>query len=336
MKRRNEGFIISIVSVETLRFRCLYSSPSPGLERSAASFSHVFTTVSKITSVEAKHLVKREPDCITPNGLYVKQYTAIHEFQNLHAQSKEKIHEFVRGHFYGHDDFDFDKTLYMFLAGRYEYSNKGADMFIETLARLNHRLRQERSDVTVVAFIIMPGKVNGYNVDSLRGQSAAKQLRAAVNEVQENIGSKLFDSCLAGRIPDPNELMDNADVVKLKRSINLSNYAALPPICTHNVINDADDQVLVKLRDCQLFNSHSDRVKVIFHPEFLSAASPLLSMEYDEFVRGCHLGVFPSYYEPWGYTPAECTVMGVPSVTSNLSGFGSYVEGEEEDVFFLL
>ena len=49
-------------------------------------------------------------------------------------------------------------------------------------------------------------------------------------------------------------------------------------------------------------------------------------MDYDDFVRGTHLGVFASYYEPWGYTPAECTVMGVPSITTNLSGFGCYME----------
>ena len=54
--------------------------------------------------------------------------------------------------------------------------------------------------------------------------------------------------------------------------------------------------------------------------------NPILPLDYDEFVRGCHLGVFPSYYEPWGYTPAECTVMGVPSITTNLSGFGCYME----------
>lgn len=59
----------------------------------------------------------------------------------------------------------------------------------------------------------------------------------------------------------------------------------------------------------QLFNSQSDRVKVVFHPDFLNSSNPILGMDYEEFVRGCHLGVFPSYYEPWGYTPAECTVV---------------------------
>jgi glycogen(starch) synthase len=64
----------------------------------------------------------------------------------------------------------------------------------------------------------------------------------------------------------------------------------------------------------------------VFHPEFITATSPLISLDYEQFVRGCHLGVFPSYYEPWGYTPMECAALGVPAVTSDLSGFGAYVQ----------
>uniref|UniRef100_A0AC35EUW7 Glycogen [starch] synthase n=1 Tax=Panagrolaimus sp. PS1159 TaxID=55785 RepID=A0AC35EUW7_9BILA len=111
------------------------------LERAAAGMSHIFTTVSEITGLESKYLLKREPDVLTPNGLNVVKFAALHEFQNLHAKNKEKIHDFVRGHFYGHFNFDLDKTLYMFTAGRYEFSNKGGDMFIESLARLNHLLK---------------------------------------------------------------------------------------------------------------------------------------------------------------------------------------------------
>ena len=111
------------------------------MERAAAHSSHMFTTVSEITAIECEHLLKRKPDILTPNGLNVKKFSALHEFQNLHARSKDKIHSFVRGHFYGHYDFDLDKTLYFFIAGRYEFSNKGADMFIEALSRLNHYLK---------------------------------------------------------------------------------------------------------------------------------------------------------------------------------------------------
>jgi len=71
------------------------------IERAAAHACHVFTTVSHITALEAEHLLKRKPDLVLPNGLNVKNSQCVHEFQNLHAISKEKIHNFVRGHFYG-------------------------------------------------------------------------------------------------------------------------------------------------------------------------------------------------------------------------------------------
>ena len=138
------------------------------IERAGAHLSHVFTTVSDITGKESEFLIKRKPDMITPNGLNVRR--DLHEFQNLHASCKEKINQFVRGHFYGHFDFELDKTLYMFTAGRYEFSNKGADIFIESLARLNHMLKEAKSDKTVVAFLIFPAPTNSFNVDSLRGQ----------------------------------------------------------------------------------------------------------------------------------------------------------------------
>ncbi|XP_013930755.1 PREDICTED: glycogen [starch] synthase, liver-like isoform X1 [Thamnophis sirtalis] len=80
---------------------------------------------------------------------------------------------------------------------------------------------------------------------------------------------------------------------------------SLPPVTTHNMIDDSGDPILSTIRRIGLFNNRTDRIKVILHPEFLSSTSPLLPMDYEEFVRGCHLGVFPSYYEPWGYTPGE-------------------------------
>jgi len=106
------------------------------------------------------------------------------------------------------------------------------------------------------------------------------------------------------------------------------------------MVNDSEDPVLNQLRRVQLFNHPSDRVKVIFHPDFLNSNNPILGLDYEEFVRGCHMGVFPSYYEPWGYTPAECTVMGIPSITTNLSGFGSFmqdlIESPEDEGCFIV
>ncbi|XP_057289340.1 glycogen [starch] synthase, muscle-like [Hydractinia symbiolongicarpus] len=300
------------------------------LERCAATLSHVFTTVSQITADEAEHLLKRRPDIVTPNGLNVIKYTALHEFQNLHALSKGKIQEFIRGHFYGTLDFDLDKTLYFFTAGRYEFQNKGADMFLESLARLNYLLKASNSDVTVVAFLIFPAKTNSFNVEALQGQAHVKQLRSTVSEIHDKIGKKIFDIAMSGRLPDASELLQPRDLTSLKRCLLATQNNRMAPIVTHNMIDDHLDPILSNIRRIQLFNLKTDRVKVIFFPEFLSKTNPLFPIDYEEFVRGCHLGVFPSYYEPWGYTPAECTVMGVPNISTNLSGFGRFM-GEHID-----
>ncbi|RVX73603.1 Glycogen [starch] synthase [Exophiala mesophila] len=300
------------------------------IERAATHSADVFTTVSHITAFESEHLLKRKPDGVLPNGLNVKKFSAVHEFQNLHSVQKEKIHEFVRGHFYGHLDFDLENTLYYFTAGRYEYRNKGVDMFIESLARLNHRLKTSGSKTTVVAFMIMPAQTTSLSVDSLKGQAVTKSLADTVANIEHGIGRRLFERSVHWKdgdpLPDEKELITPADRVLLRRRLFAMKRNSLPPIVTHNMVNDSEDPVLNQLRRVQMFNQSSDRVKVVFHPEFLNSANPVLSLDYDDFVRGTHLGVFASYYEPWGYTPAECTVMGVPSITTNLSGFGCYME----------
>ncbi|PWW72816.1 Glycosyltransferase Family 3 protein [Tuber magnatum] len=300
------------------------------IERAATHSCDVFTTVSHITAYESEHLLKRKPDGVLPNGLNVVKFSAMHEFQNLHAQSKEKIHDFIRGHFYGHNDFDLENTLYFFTAGRYEYRNKGVDMFIESLARLNHRLKISGSKTTVVAFIIMPAQTHSLTVEALKGQAVIKALRDTVDNIEKGIGKRLFERALrwhdGEQVPAEKDLMSNQEKVMLKRRVYALKRHSLPPIVTHNMIDDQADPILNQIRRVQLFNHPSDRVKIIFHPEFLNSSNPVLSLDYDDFVRGTHLGVFASYYEPWGYTPAECTVMGVPSITTNLSGFGCYME----------
>lgn len=296
------------------------------IERAGAHLAHVFTAVSQITADEAEHLLSRRPDVITPNGINLVKYVALHEFQNMHAKSKEKINEFIRGHFYGNHDFDLDKTLYFFTAGRYEYSNKGCDMYLESLARLNYLLKSSNSDTTVIAFMIFPAKTNNFNVNALEGQSNVKLLRQTVNEIHERVASRLFERALRGELPEPSDLLSSADMIGLKRCLQSTRRNLPPPIVTHNMLDDSTDPILSNLRRLHMFNQKSDRVKVIFYPEFLNSTNPLFPIDYPEFVRGCHMGVFPSYYEPWGYTPAECTVMGVPNVSTNLSGFGRFMQ----------
>jgi glycogen(starch) synthase len=295
------------------------------LEGAAAVSADIFTTVSSITGLESQHFLGRRPELILPNGLSVETFAAPHEFQVLHRTNKERIHEFVMGHFFPSYTFDLDRTLYVFTAGRYEYRNKGLDVFVEALAELNRRMRADGATATVVAFIVTRAPYRAINVETLNRQAMFNELRDTCETLQEEVGQRLFYTVATGRLPGFNELLDESAIVRLKRLMQAARTSTLPTIVTHDLIDDANDPVLQHLRHRQLFNGADDRVKVVYHPEFMSVTSPLLGLDYDQFVRGCHVGVFPSYYEPWGYTPLECVVRGVPAVTSDLSGFGDYV-----------
>ena len=296
------------------------------IEKAAAHAAQVFTTVSDVTAEECTHLLGRTPDMLLPNGLDIRRFTAIHEFQTLHQQYKERLHEFSIGHFFPSYNFDLDNTLYMFTSGRYEYFNKGMDVTIEALARLNHRLREAASPVTVVFFIITKAPFRSINVRALQNRAMLNEFRTVADAVKESVGDRLFLAACSGEIPDLNVLMDDYWRLRLRRAIHAWKSKVPPGIVTHDLFDDANDPVLNQLRACRLFNLEDDPVKVVFHPDFVQATSPLFGMEYDHFVRGCHLGVFPSFYEPWGYTPLESIALGVPAVTSDLSGFGSYLQ----------
>jgi len=305
--------------------------PRFAIERAAAHASTVFTTISQVTGYEAEKLLGRPPDLILPNGLNLHRFAALHEFQNLHRQYKDHINEFVMGHFFPGYSFDLDRTLYLFTSGRYEYRNKGMDLFIEALYRLNGRLREQSDRPTIVAFIVTKAATRHINVGVLQSQSMFEELRKTCEQIEEEMGRRLFLGAVTGRIVAPAELLDDDDGVRLKQAIHAWRSGRQPPIVTHDLVDDAHDPVLQHLRHRGLFNAADDPVKVVFHPQFVTATSPPISLDYEQFVRGCHLGVFPSYYEPWGYTPMECVALGVPAVTTDLSGFGAYVQAHIPD-----
>ncbi len=306
--------------------------PRFAIERAAAHAATVFTTVSEVTNREAEKLLGRAADAILPNGLNIHRFAALHEFQNLHSQYKHRIHEFVMGHFFPSYSFDLDRTLYFFTSGRYEYRNKGYDLFIEAMWRLNQRLKSMQDPPTVVSFIITKAMVRGINVGALQAQAQFDELRETCAEQQMAMGRRLFLSAVNGRIPTHvRELIDEDATVKLKRAIHAWRSSRWPSIVTHDLVDDVNDPILKHLRHRHLINGTDDPVKVIFHPQFVQSTSPLLSLDYDQFVRGCHMGIFPSYYEPWGYTPMEAVALGVPAVTTDLSGFGAYVQRHLDD-----
>ncbi|WP_035563216.1 glycosyltransferase [Hymenobacter sp. IS2118] len=301
--------------------------PAVRMERAAAHGSHVFTTVSELTVRECIYLLDRIPDAVLPNGLNIERFVALHEFQNLHQQYKGKIHEFVMAHFFQSYSFDLDKTLYFFTSGRYEYHNKGFDLTLEALARLNHRLQASGMEGQVVMFFITKRPFTSINPQVLERRAMLDEVHETCRAIERQVGERLFYAAAASqdhKLPELGTMVDDYWKLRYRRTLQSWKTNALPPVVTHNLVNDQDDDILDFMRRANLLNHQHDRVKMVYHPDFVSPASPLLGMEYGQFVRGCHLGVFPSYYEPWGYTPLECVARGVPAITSDLSGFGDY------------
>ena len=306
--------------------------PQVLIERAAAHGAHVMTTVSDITGFECEHLLGRKPDVVLPNGLNIQRFAAVHEFQNLHRLYKEKIHQFTMGHFFPSYTFDLDKTLYFFTSGRYEFVNKGFDMTLDAMARLNERMKAAADGQTVVFFIITRRASRSVNPEVLQKQAVLQEIRRTCEAIQGQVGERLFVASAQGTWPRLDELVDEYWRLRLRRTLLAWKTPKLPAVVTHDLEDDQHDEVLNKIRACGLFNLPGDRVKIVYHPDFVSSTSPLFGMDYDQFVRGCHLGLFPSYYEPWGYAPLEAMALGVPAVTSDLAGFGTYVLREMADL----
>ena len=307
---------------------------SVNIERAGAHGAHVFTTVSDVTAEECKHLLGREPDLLLPNGINNVRFEALHEFQNLHLEYKNKIHQFTMSHFFSNYTFDLDKTMYFFTSGRYEYLNKGYDLTLEALARLNHRLQTEKSETTVVMFFITKKPYHSINPEILQSRALLEEFKFTVESIKKQVGDRLLFEALAHestRLPEMSKFVDDYWRLRYRRTLQSWKSDSLPPVVTHNLVDDSNDDILNFLRHSNLVNHEHDRVKIVYHPDFVNYTNPLFSMEYSQFVRGCHLGVFPSYYEPWGYTPLECIARGVPAVTSDLAGFGDYVSKNYPD-----
>lgn len=298
------------------------------IEYGCAQKCDVMTTVSDVTARECKHILRRQPEVILPNGLNIQRFEALHEFQNLHANYKEQIHQFVMGHFFSSYSFDLDKTMYFFTSGRYEYKNKGFDLTLEALVHLNQQLKQEKSDITVVMFFVTKREFYSIKPEVLQSRAVMEEMRQTCEAIQRQVGKRLFfESTIRQdhRLPQLNDFVDEYWKLRYRRTIQSWKSNKMPLPVTHKLVNEDTDEILQFLVRRNLLNREEDKVKIVYHPDFINSTNPLFGMDYSQFVRGCHLGIFPSYYEPWGYTPLECMASGVPAVTSDLSGFGDYL-----------
>ena len=240
------------------------------IEKQTAHFVDCFTTVSDITAKECVELLDKPVDVVLPNGFddsFVPNATTFTRKRKLARKKMLDVANALLG-----EDLD-DDTLLISASGRYEFRNKGIDVFVEAMNRL---LRDRDLKKKVVAFIEVPGWVGEPRKD-----------------LQERLKSgKKYDTPL--------------DV----------------PQVTHWLHNMSHDNVLGMMKYYDMHNRKDEKVKVIFLPCYLDGKDGIVDMPYYDVVLGNDLCIYPSYYEPWGYTPLEAVAFKVPCITTDLAGFG--------------
>lgn len=295
------------------------------IEKLAANLCHILTTVSSITAVELKHFLSREPNLLLPNGIDIKHALSFEEISYRHHLKREQLREFLLYYFFPAYSFDIKETLFFFISGRYEINNKGLNVFLDALALLNKLLKQTDSKKTIVSFFFIPSSVRGIKLEIIEARENFLNLKQTVLEEEQSIESMLLYNLIAGQPLSENILFEPKKIEALRyKLIKFRNQNASVPIVTHDLLN-ADDALIKQATQLKLLNHKDDKVKIIIYPIYLGSSDGLLNMNYEEVVQGSHLGVFPSYYEPWGYTPLEAMAQGVPAVTSDLAGFGRFI-----------
>ena len=246
------------------------------IEKQTAHFVDCFTTVSDITANECKELLDKQPDVVLPNGFDNSFVPKPAVFTRKRRAARRRLLE-VANALLG-EQLD-DDTLIISTSGRYEFRNKGIDVFVEAMNRL---LRDRDLKKKVLAFIEVPGWVGEPRKD-----------------LQERLAERKVYT-------EPLEV----------------------PQVTHWLHNMSHDNVLSMLKYYDMHNRKDENVKVIFLPCYLDGNDGIVNMTYYDVVLGNDLCIYPSYYEPWGYTPLEAVAFKVPCITTDLAGFGLWANKE--------
>ena len=245
------------------------------IEKQSAWNADCFTTVSKITAKECTELLDKSPDVLLPNGFddsFVPSNRIFGRKRNLARRRLLMVANALMGVKMPED------TLIISTSGRYEFKNKGQDVYLEALNRL---LRDRDLNRQILAFVEVPGWVGEPREDLLE---------------------------------------------RLKNGGNYDTPLECPEV-THWLHDMTHDNVLSMLKYFDMHNCKDDKVKVIFMPCYLDGKDGVLDLSYYDTVLGNDLCVYPSYYEPWGYTPLESIAFKVPCITTDLAGFGLWANG---------
>ncbi|MFH1211386.1 MAG: glycogen/starch synthase [Candidatus Woesearchaeota archaeon] len=309
------------------------------MERACANNADVFTTVSEITAIEAEKILGKKPDVLLMNGLDISKFPTMEEISFKHITSKEKIKEYLTYHFFPYYTFDIENTLIFFICGRYELRNKGVDVLIKALGLLNRRLQQENSNMTIAVFFWIPRDHQNAKVELLENKNYYAHIRNYVEWNSKYILEKIVYDFVSNQPLSIQGLFTQQFLLDLKRDLHQFQRKGNPPICSHNIWNEYQDPIVSGLLAEGLDNKKDDKVKAIYYPVYMDGSDGLLNLEIYDAMVGCHLGIFPSFYEPWGYTPAESAVLGIPTITTDLSGFGRFIQkkllSKQQGIFVL-
>ncbi len=298
--------------------------PKHTLEKAAAVNSNIFTTVSEITAMEAEAFLDRKPDFILPNGLDMDKYLTFEEVVIKHRLQRRRMRRFVASYFFPYYNFDLENTLFFFIIGRNEFKAKGVDIFVRALGKINNKMKEEGDNRTVISFFFIPTHTKGINNYLLEDMEHFRDVEDSLDSVFPDIEERITYNLLRGKEFTKKSLISQDYLLDIeKKMLRLNREGETPSICTHE-LGSAHDETYNAIKEAGLLNREEDRVKVIFYPIYLTGHDGLSNLDYNEALEACHLGVFPSFYEPWGYTPLEAAALGASSVTTDLSGFGRY------------
>ncbi|HEY3375116.1 MAG TPA: glycogen/starch synthase [Candidatus Aquicultor sp.] len=292
------------------------------LEKATAIHVDVLTTVSEITGKEAEAFYGRKPDVILPNGLNMTSFPGAQDITVHHRDYRKFLRMFTQYYFFPHYTFDLENTLYYFILGRYEMRCKGIDLFIDALADLNQKLKAKKSDKTIVALFCIPAGSSGVKDQLIESKSIHQSIRQTVHHHQDDIFERIVRAYLGEHEFDLEWLLSKDFIDKAVANQRRFKRMGRPPLVTHDLFNEDGDEIINMFKRKGLLNAEEDKVKVVFYPTYLSGGDGLLNLQFYNVMAGSHFGVFPSFYEPWGYTPLEAGALGVASVTTDLSGYG--------------
>ena len=301
------------------------------IEQASAQNADCFTTVSEITAKEAEHFLGKKPDVLTINGFNADEYPTIEETSLMHIRARKELREYITYHFFPYYPIELKHNLIFSVYGRPETKNKGIDIFIKALAKLNEYLKNNNPNERSITVFFWPlQNNNGPKMELMQSKDYFKQIKEHIEQHSENIIEDILYDILYERPIKVDTSINEKFISKIRKKNFLLKRKGNPPVCSYNIGYEQDNDIIRLLLENRLNNSQDNYVKVIFYPTDLNSDNILLNMDLYDAIAGCHLTVLPSYYEPWGYTPLESIAVGVPTITTDLAGFGRYIKDKQD------